>query len=125
MLKMTVWLSLNIMVLSVGTAVYAQNEADGKKLYATYCVGCHGEKGKGDGAAASALPVKPANLSDGTVMNQLPDQFLVEIVSKGGVAVGKSPMMPALGNQINETQLRDIIAYIRSLAEPPYRPVSK
>jgi mono/diheme cytochrome c family protein len=113
------------MVLSVGTAVYAQNEADGKKLYTTYCVGCHGEKGKGDGAAASALPVKPANLSDGTVMNPLPDQFLVEIVSKGGVAVGKSPMMPALGNQINETQLRDIIAYIRSLAEPPYRRVSK
>ncbi len=54
-------------------------------------------------------------------MNELPDKFLVEIISKGGGAVGKSPMMPALGNQFTEAQLRDIIAYIRSLAEPPYQ----
>ena len=125
MLKIVAWLSLNIVVLGVGAAGYAQNDAEGKKLYTTYCVGCHGDKGKGDGPAASALPVKPANLSDGAVMNQLPDKFLVEIVSKGGAAVGKSPLMPALGNQINATQLRDIVAYIRSLAEPPYRPDGK
>jgi len=104
MLKIIAWLSLNTMVLGVGAAGYAQNEAEGKKLYATYCAGCHGDKGKGDGAAASALPVKPANLSDGTVMNQLPDKFLVEIVTKGGVAVGKSPLMPALGQQFTQTQ---------------------
>ncbi|MGE5304215.1 MAG: c-type cytochrome [Alphaproteobacteria bacterium] len=125
MLKIVAWLSLNIVVLGVGAAGYAQNDAEGKKLYTTYCAGCHGDKGKGNGPAASALPVKPANLSDGTVMNQLPDKFLVEIVSKGGVAVGKSPLMPALGNQINANQLRDIIAYIRNLADPPYRPDGK
>lgn len=55
-------------------------------------------------------------------MNELPDTFLVEIISKGGGAVGKSPLMLALGNQFNEKQLRDMIAYIRSLAEPPYKP---
>jgi mono/diheme cytochrome c family protein len=84
MLKAIVWLSLNIVVLSFGAAGYAQNEAEGKKLYTSYCAGCHGDKGKGDGPAANALPVKPANHSDGTVMNQLPDGFLIEIISKGG-----------------------------------------
>ncbi len=122
MVKTTVRLSLTVFVITFFGMAHAQNGAEGKKIYATYCIGCHGDQGKGDGAAASALTVKPANLADGTVMNQLPDKFLVEIISKGGGAVGKSPMMPALGNQFTETQLRDIIAYIRSLAEPPYQP---
>ena len=125
MLKIVAWLSLNTVVLSIGAAVYAQDAAAGKKLYATYCAACHGDSGKGDGAAASALPVKPANLSDGSVMNPLADKFLVEIVTKGGVAVGKSPLMPALGTQINQPQVLDIIAYIRSLAEPPYQRAHK
>ena len=77
----------------------AQDHAEGKKLYLRYCSGCHGEKGEGgDGPAASSLPVKPANHTDGTVMNQLPDKFLSEVISKGGVAVGKSPTMPAWGS---------------------------
>lgn len=120
MVKKIVWLSLSVFVITFFDVAYAQDGAEGKKIYATYCIGCHGDQGKGNGAAASALPVKPANLADGTVMNQLPDKFLVEIISKGGGAVGKSPLMPALGNQFTEKQLRDIIAYVRSLAEPPY-----
>jgi mono/diheme cytochrome c family protein len=55
-------------------------------------------------------------------MNRLPDKFLLEIISKGGQAAGKSPFMPAWGNQLREKQVRDVIAYIRSLADPPYRP---
>ena len=97
------WLSHSVLVITLGGVGYAQNGAEGKKLYGTYCVGCHGDQGKGDGAAATALPVKPANLSDGTVMNQPPNKFLVEIISKGGGPVGKSPIMPALGKQFNES----------------------
>jgi hypothetical protein len=52
-------------------------------------------------------------------MNQLSDKYLTDVISKGGPAVGKSPIMPAWGNQFNESQIRDLIAFIRSLAEPP------
>lgn len=125
MLKAIVWVLLNLVILGLGALAYAQDQAQGKKLYASYCVGCHGDQGKGDGPAAAALPVKPANHTDGKFMNQLPDQFLMEIISKGGVAVGKSPIMPAWGGALNDTQIRDIIAYVRSLAEPPYQPGNK
>jgi len=57
----------------VGWGGYAQNGTERKKLYFTYNMSCHGDQGKGYGAVASALPVKPANFTDGTVMNQLPD----------------------------------------------------
>ena len=125
MVKTKVWVLLNLLILGLGASAYAQDQAQGKKLYNSYCVGCHGDQGRGDGPAAAALPVKPANHTDGTVMNQLPDKFLMEIISKGGGAVGKSPVMPAWGGALNDKQIRDIIAYVRSLAEPPYQAGNK
>ena len=100
----------------------AQNANEGKNLYSTYCVTCHGDRGKGDGVAARGLPQKPADHTNGAMMNQLDDKFLMEIISKGGGAVGKSSFMPAWGGSLNEQQIRDIIAYIRTIAVPAYKP---
>jgi mono/diheme cytochrome c family protein len=41
----------------------AQVGGAGHVLYLTYCQGCHGIDGKGDGPAASALRAKPADLT--------------------------------------------------------------
>ena len=104
-----------VLALMLAHAAEAQDKAEGRKFYVTYCSGCHGESGRGDGPAAESLPVKPANHTDGAAMKQLSDKFLFDIISKGGGAVGKSPFMPAWGNQMREKQVRDIIAYLRSL----------
>jgi mono/diheme cytochrome c family protein len=114
-----------IMVLAGALPAWGQDQAEGRKLYLTYCSSCHGDKGKGDGPAASSLPVKPADHTNGAVMNHLPDKFLTEIISKGGSAVGKSALMPAWGSQIKDKQLRDVVAYIRSIADPPYKAAGK
>jgi mono/diheme cytochrome c family protein len=114
-----------VLVFVASGTSWAQNQAEGKKLYATYCSSCHGDNAKGDGPAAKALPVKPADHTNGSVMNQLSDKFLTDIISKGGGAVGKSPMMPGWAGQLNETQVRDIVAYLRSIAEPPYKAAGK
>lgn len=37
--------------------------ARGRDLFMTYCQGCHGASGKGDGPAAPALGKKPADLT--------------------------------------------------------------
>ena len=96
----------------------AQSAAEGQKLYTTYCSSCHGDKGRGDGAAGKALPVKPADHTDGKLMNSLSDEFLVNIIAKGGTAVGKSAFMPGWGGVLKENQLQDLIAYVRSIASP-------
>ena len=111
-----------VAILTGAGSSWAQNAAEGKKLYASYCSTCHGETGKGDGTAAASLPAKPADHTNGAVMNQLNDKFLLEIISKGGGAVGKSTFMPSWGGSLNEKQIRDIVAYIRTLAVPPYKP---
>ena len=97
----------------------AQNAAEGQKLYMTYCSSCHGDKGRGDGAAGKALPVKPADHTDAKLMNSFSDEFLVTIISKGGAAVGKSSFMPAWGGVLKENQLQDLLAYLKSIANPP------
>jgi cytochrome c6 len=97
----------------------AQNAAEGHKLYLTYCSSCHGDKGRGDGAAGKALPVKPADHTDGQVMSSFSDEFLMTIISKGGVAVGKSSFMPAWGGVLKDNQLQDLLAYLRSISNPP------
>ena len=124
--KSIFWLfGIFLLVFQDNRSVWAQNQAEGKNLYGTYCSTCHGEKGKGDGLASKSLPVKPADHTNGSMMNQLSDKFLFDIISKGGGAVGKSAFMPAWGGQFKEKQVSDIIAYIRSIADPPYKAPEK
>jgi mono/diheme cytochrome c family protein len=101
-------------------AAQAQSVAEGKSLYASYCASCHGDQGKGDGVAARSLPVKPADHTNGAVMNQFSNKFLTDIITKGGSAVSKSAFMPAWGSSLSNKQVSDLIAYLRSIANPPY-----
>jgi cytochrome c1 len=114
-----------LLVFQDSGSVWAQNQAEGKKLYATYCSTCHGDNGKGDGQASKSLPVKPADHTNGSIMNQLSDKFLFDVISKGGGAIGKSAFMPAWGGQFSEKQISDIVTYIRSIADPPYKAPEK
>jgi cytochrome c6 len=114
-------LGLTFLTLTLGAPGFgrAQSAAEGQKVYMTYCSSCHGDKGRGDGAAGKALPVKPADHTDGKLMSSFSDEFLLNIISKGGAAVGKSSFMPAWGGVLKENQLQDLLAYLRSIASPP------
>ena len=111
--------------IALSGAAQAQTVAEGKSLYTSYCAACHGDQGKGDGVAARSLPVKPADHTNGAVMNQFSDKFLTDIISKGGSAVNKSAFMPAWGSSLNNKQVSDIVAYMRSIANPPYNKAEK
>ncbi len=100
-------------------------EADakvGKADYQVYCASCHGETGEGDGPVAQALSPKPARYSDGAYMNPLTDTYLFKVIKFGGAAVGKSSMMAPLGGSLSDQQIRNVIAFIRTLADPAYQP---
>src|SRR5579872_3953019 len=45
------------------TTVKSTSPASGEEMFKTYCAVCHGTDGKGDGPAASALKVPPADLT--------------------------------------------------------------
>lgn len=102
--------------LLLSVPAFSQESSGGRRLYQSYCTGCHGSGGKGDGPAGKSLPVKPADHTNANKMDQLTDDYLFTIIAKGGAANGKSPHMPAWGGVLKENQIQEIIVYIRSLS---------
>ena len=114
--QITAWAFLICCVLLPAESIVAQESKNGKSLYLTYCSGCHGSSGKGDGPAAKMLPVKPANHTRAAVMDRLSDPYLFQVISQGGAKVGKSANMPAWGAVLKDEQIKDIVGYIRTLS---------
>jgi mono/diheme cytochrome c family protein len=94
----------------------------GKATYDRHCATCHGDTGQADGPGAEALPIKPPPLTNGRLLNPLPDDFLFTVIQRGAGAVGLAPQMPAFQPPLTDREIRDVIGYIRSMADPPYRP---
>jgi mono/diheme cytochrome c family protein len=55
-------------------------------------------------------------------MNALTDKYLFDIIKGGGASLGKSPLMPPWASQLNDQDIWNVVAYIRTLAVPPYKP---
>ena len=126
------WIGLGLAVLvaaggglllrTVLTPAPVQAAVPGRGVYTTYCASCHGESGRGDGPSAVAFATKPADLTAGRLLNQLPDEFLASVIRSGGAAEGLSPGMPAFGRFLSDEQTAQVISYIRSIAQPAHEP---
>jgi mono/diheme cytochrome c family protein len=86
--------------------------ARGATLYQRYCRGCHGEDGRG--GAHTFMP-HIGNLTKKDYIEFIPDGFLFTVIAEGGVAVGKSGYMPAWRGTLSEQDIKDVIAFIRTL----------
>ena len=91
---------------------------NGRIVYQEHCAPCHGDTGKGNGNYyASGLEPKPRNFTDSAFMNQVQDEYLLEVIKKGTAAFGKSPFCPPWGDTLKEDEkVRNIISYLRTLA---------
>lgn len=83
----------------------------GGLVYANYCVTCHGMNADGNGRAARLYDPRPANLR-ATDKN---DAYLALIVRMGGEKLGRSPKMPPWGEELTDEQIRDVVAFVRSV----------
>jgi cytochrome c551/c552 len=66
-----------------------------KEIFSLRCTPCHGPEGRGDGPASASLTPHPRNFHDLAWQKQASDDHIAKIIQYGGVAVGKSPAMPA------------------------------
>lgn len=86
----------------------------GEGIYKAKCVLCHGPQGKGDGVGAAALNPKPADHTDGAYMNARSNEELLAVIRDG-----KGQMTP-WGNILSDEEMNQVLAYVRTLAEPDY-----
>jgi mono/diheme cytochrome c family protein len=101
---------------ALDTASAAPDAARGKLQFENYCVSCHGRRGDGDGPVAATLDPKPARLGDRASMSAKTDDYLFQVIKGGGASVGRSALMAPWGGTLSDAQIRDVIAYVRSLA---------
>jgi mono/diheme cytochrome c family protein len=108
-----------LLFLAAGqTAARGDAEAGAEVYKEQNCRECHGDAGKGDGYILSMLKVKVQmrDWTDKAAMAGLTDEYLAEITAKGGEALGKSEDMLKYADKLNEQQIKDLVAFIRSLA---------
>jgi mono/diheme cytochrome c family protein len=101
------------------------DQAEGKRIFYDKCVWCHADATPAGPSNRANLMPQPPLLTDGNVLNPLSDAFIRNIVTLGGSALGKSPMMPPWGNTLSEQEIRAVTAYARVVAEPPYQPSAR
>jgi mono/diheme cytochrome c family protein len=101
-----------IVVLAVlclaAAGMRAQDVASGEKVYKAKCASCHGPDGKGETAAGKAT--KARDLCSAEVKNEA-DAAWTEIIGKG------KNKMPAYDKKITDAEVKDVIAYMRSLCK--------
>lgn len=83
--------------------------------YRLYCAQCHGLKGNGSGINKADMPTTPRDHTNGAEMPKLKDKDLYLAIEQGGVAVGKSALMPAWKGVLTDAEIKEIVAYLRKL----------
>lgn len=107
-----------VMMLSAAVAAPAlADEASAKQSFVTFCAKCHGENGKGDGAAGSSFKVKPQNFTDCARMTKVSDDTLFKVIKDGGASAGLSADMPAWKDGFEDSDIKDLVAYVRSFCK--------
>ena len=100
-------------------------QAQGRRMFYQYCVWCHADATPAGPSNRSNLNPAPPLANDGAVFNSLSDDFMRNIVTLGGSAVGKSALMPPWGRTLKPDDIDAAIAFYRAIAQPPYQPPAR
>ena len=91
--------------------------AEAKQVYDAKCASCHGATGRGDGMAATSLPVKPRNYSDKDWQSKTDDAKITKAIIEGGPAVGLNPTMPPSPELKTKPEVvKELVKLIRNFA---------
>ena len=94
-------LALSCLLAGICATAQGADVGTGSRIYATYCVGCHGATGE------SLMPATP-NFRRGEGLMKA-DVMLLGALRNGGRA------MPAFAGILRDQEILDVIAYLRTL----------
>ena len=107
---------------ALGAAAHAVDDAPpalahAQKLYNVYCVQCHGVNRDGNGVNSRDMAVKPRDHTDSKAMGDTPDDLLFKAIKGGGLAVGKSVLMPRWEGVMTDDEIRQMVGYLRFVSK--------
>jgi mono/diheme cytochrome c family protein len=97
-------------------------QTQGRVLNDRYCARCHDPESTPERVSNhDNLTAKAHAFTEDAVLNAMSDADLASIIGHGGPALNKSPEMPPYGYTLSKADVDALIAYIRAVADPPYR----
>lgn len=102
-MKAIVKVAVLLMVLGLAFSTSALAAGPGADTFKAKCAMCHGA----DGAGKAAMGTKDFGSAD---VQKMTDAQLTDIITKG-----KPPKMPAYGTKLSADEIKNLVAFIRSL----------
>lgn len=87
----------------------ARTLEEGKALFQTYCLVCHGAQGKGDGPIAGKIPPPPSYTSQRVL--PFPEGRIFHVVTMG------SGKMPSYASQLSADERWKIVTYVKTVLQ--------
>ena len=104
-----------ILISLAAAAGAAQGDPEkARPIFNQMCAGCHGTQGNGQEGTKSGFVPRVPTLANKEYMASVPDDYLTMIIKKGGAYMGKIAAMPAWEKKLNDEQINDIVALIRT-----------
>jgi len=85
---------------------------DAQSIYVQRYAPCHGANGKGDGPAGKML--NPPSKDFATALNGKGNDWIAQVITEGGPAVGLSAAMPSTSG-LSDEQPKDLVRYVKTL----------
>lgn len=108
--------------LSLREIALGYEQTVGKTVNDKYCIRCHDPESTPERVSnLDNLSPTPHQFTDGATLNRMSDADLTNMIAHGGPALGKSPQMPAYTATLKPAEIKAILSYIRTIADPPYQ----
>lgn len=116
------WTFAAAVALMFASTASAEAPADleaGRQIFETVCAACHGTTGTlpADSPLRASMNPPPADLADPLFNSREPGPDWEMVVRHGGHAMGLSQQMPAQGGTLSEADVRNVVAYVKTLAD--------
>jgi mono/diheme cytochrome c family protein len=85
--------------------------AESERVYASYCLACHGAGGAGSPIAPAVRPLSPA-------LRAAPDSVYA-IIARGVAGTAMMPFAKERGGQLEATTIRSLVAWMRAAPDEP------
>jgi cytochrome c oxidase cbb3-type subunit 3 len=95
----------------------AEDAVKGRAVFRAHCAQCHGENADGRGPLASRFDPPPADIT----VSRRTDDYMLQIVTLGGEALGRSAVMPQWGLELSGDEILDVVTYLREVVRDAAR----
>ena len=96
---------LGVFLMAAPFQAYSQSSED---IFLDKCANCHGKDGAGQTAKGKKLKLRDLRSAD---VQKMTDSQMADVISKG------NKDMDGYAKELNENQIKDLVAYLRTLAK--------